>query len=85
MIRALAKMKGEIQEAELEGTEIKMLSLSLGVTKTDSIKNMDNRRKAHVQCLGDKERGWDGLGQWRDSEYIEHEHALVSGHSRRHH
>lgn len=42
------------QEAELEVAEIKMLSLSLGATGMDWIRNEDIRGTARVRWFGDK-------------------------------
>ena len=62
------------QEAELEVAELKMLRFSLGVTRTDRIRNEFIRGTDHVRCFGDKVREarlrWFGHVQRRESEYI---------------
>ncbi|KAK3569376.1 hypothetical protein QTP86_026882 [Hemibagrus guttatus] len=62
------------QESELEVAELKMLRLSLGVTRLDRIRNEYIRGTAHVGRLGDKLREarlrWFGHVQRRESEYI---------------
>ncbi|KAK2899617.1 hypothetical protein Q8A73_012746 [Channa argus] len=62
------------QEAELEVAELKMLRLSLGVTRMDRIRNEYIRGTAHVRCFGDKVREarlrWFGHVQRRNCEYI---------------
>ncbi|KAK3535166.1 hypothetical protein QTP70_004821 [Hemibagrus guttatus] len=62
------------QESELEVAELKMLRLSLGVTRLDRIRNEYIRGTAHVGRLGDKVREarlrWFGHVQRRESEYI---------------
>ncbi|KAK3511278.1 hypothetical protein QTP70_034775 [Hemibagrus guttatus] len=62
------------QESELEVAELKMLRLSLGVTRLDRIRNEYIRGTAHVGRLGDKVREarlrWFGHVQRRESDYI---------------
>ncbi|KAK3531629.1 hypothetical protein QTP70_025816, partial [Hemibagrus guttatus] len=62
------------QESELEVAELKMLRLSLGVTRLDKIRNEYIRGTAHVGRLGDKVREarlrWFGHVQRRESEHI---------------
>ncbi|KAK3510925.1 hypothetical protein QTP70_027101 [Hemibagrus guttatus] len=59
------------QESELEVAELKMLRLSLGVTRLDRIRNEYIRGTAHVGRLGDKVREarlrWFGHVQRRES------------------
>ncbi|MCJ8735267.1 hypothetical protein PDJAM_G00244980 [Pangasius djambal] len=62
------------QESELEVAELKMLRVSLGVTRLDRVRNEYIRGTAHVGRLGDKVREarlrWFGHVQRRESEYI---------------
>ena len=62
---------GNMEEAELEVAETKMLRFSLGLTRMDRIRNDYIRGTAHVRCFGDKTREarlrW--FGQRRGSEY----------------
>ena len=60
------------QEVELEVAENKMLRLSLGMTRMDSIRNEYIRGTAHVRCFGEKVREsrlrWFEHVERRDSE-----------------
>ncbi|MCJ8736401.1 hypothetical protein PDJAM_G00257500 [Pangasius djambal] len=62
------------QESELEVAELKMLRVSLGVTRLDRIRNEYIRGTDHVGRLGDKVREarlrWFGHVQRREREYI---------------
>ena len=62
------------QEAELAVAELKMLRFSLGVRRTDEIKNEFIRGIAKVRQIGDKVREarlrWYGHVQRRNAEYI---------------
>ncbi|KAK4307254.1 hypothetical protein Pmani_020967 [Petrolisthes manimaculis] len=62
------------QEAELEVAELKMLRISLGVTRLDKIRYELIRGSAHVRRFGDKAREarlrWFGHVQRRDGEYV---------------
>ncbi len=62
------------QVAELEVAELKMLRLSLGVTRQDKIRNDYIRGTAHVRKFGDKAREarlrWFGHVRRREEEYV---------------
>ena len=62
------------QEAEIEGTELKMLRSSLGVTRMDKIRNEHIRGTAQVGRFGEKTREarlrWYGHVRRKDDGYI---------------
>lgn len=62
------------QEAELEVAEMRVLRWSLGVSRTDHIRNEEIRSKMSIRKLGDKQREarlrWFGHVIRRDERYI---------------